>query len=374
MKKIKLLLLLAILVPAYVKADMGGPMMIPYEMIVTNPDGKDCSNYDNTKTYHIDKDAKFTVNFESTDRYYITYNEDNCELTSLDGAVLVKEEIDPVKEYKEDGSGLSVKKLDKAKSVLVYAENGVDVQKGPASAYSKVGKLEKGKKLTYQYYTDSYVYIEDGTLKGWIDTLEIKVLIENSTQYITMTDMKLSCGTIPKNTIVVPAYNSDAWSHKSLIEYQGCKDLVENRFGTKEMTMINSTKEHSKAELTIYEFYGNEGKELAKIPTDTDFIIYAQNGIQGDETVNIYVEYNDTKGWVKTTYSNYSYVEDLDKELEPTTTEEEPTEVDPEPTPAPKAENPYEFAIKWGVIGLTVVLAAIVIIVLINKNKHKNEE
>ena len=112
-KTIKLLLLLAILVPAYAKADMGAPMMIPYDMIVTNPDGKDCSTYDNSKTYHMDKDAKFTVNFESVDRYYVTFNEQNCELTSLDGSVLVKEEIDPVKEYKEDGSGLSVKKLDK---------------------------------------------------------------------------------------------------------------------------------------------------------------------------------------------------------------------------------------------------------------------
>ena len=131
------------------------------------------------------------------------------------------------------------------------------------------------------------------------------------------------------------------------------------------MVIISPNKYHSNTELTIYEFYGDDGEQLGKIPGDTDFIVYAESGIQGDEISNLYVEYNEIKGWIKSTYSNYKYVENLDIEITPEQpTKEEPTKVEPN-----KKENPYEFAIKWGVIGLTVVLTSIVIIVLINRSK-----
>ena len=188
-----------------------------------------------------------------------------------------------------------------------------------------------------------------------------------------MKDMKLSCATVPKNKIIVPKYNTDAWSHQSLVEYQGCQKLAENRSGEKEIAAIWPRKYKTKSELTIYEYYGNTGNELAKIPTDAEIISYAQNGIQGEETTNLYVEYNQIKGWIKTGYNDIEYIEDLnidDLKLEVEETKEDDL-IDTTEKQATTTGKITDYVVTCVIIGLSIAVIALIILLIINKRKYK---
>ena len=369
--KIKLLLfILIVLMPCTIKADMGGVVMKPYEMVVTNQEGKDCPTYDGKEVYHMSKDEVFTVKYEYGDKYMIGYEDKDCELTNLNGATLVKDIVDPKEEYKEgeDYYKINMGKYSSKKNALVYATSGVDVKKGPASIYDNVGHLDKGETFKYEYYTDDYVYIDSGKLKGWVNILESKVLVESEEQYIVKTDTKMICTVLPKNTIIKPKYRSDPWTHNSLVEYNGCTDLVDNRFGNLET--IYKQKNHSKKELVIYEYINDGGKELAKIPNDADFIILARGGERGEEIDKDYVEYNGIKGWIKCKYTDYEFVEDLENDKNTIENNEEESKEDEERKTI-SITKPADYVTTYVIIALSLAVIVLILLLLINRKKYK---
>jgi len=365
-------MLIIALIPYYVKADMGAPTIKPYDMVVTSPDGKDCIIENNT--IHMNKDDVFTVKYEYNNNYTIEYNNKTCTLKSLEGSVLVSDELDPktTVENSDDTTITYIRKLSQKEKAIVYSNDGADVKKGPANIYDTVAHLDKGKIFEYTYYIIgggiTHVYIEDGNIKGWVEILNTKVLIEGTTKYIAKTDVKLSCATIPQNTIITPKYTADAWSRKVLVEYEGCTELVSNVYS--DIVGIYERKMHSKKELVVYEYFNNEGKELTRIPNDTDFTEMANATTQGDEESKLYISYEGINGWVKLKYDEYEFVEDIEKEeITQEVQEEEIITIGEE-----KEKNVTDYAVKYVIIGFCIMITAVIIIILINRKKNKSEE
>ena len=87
MKKfLKLFVLLLLVIPFSVYADMGAPEIKPYEVIVTNPNGIDY--YDNINDLnvkgHLNYNDKVTIEYESSTSVQISMGESYYYLKSVD--------------------------------------------------------------------------------------------------------------------------------------------------------------------------------------------------------------------------------------------------------------------------------------------------
>ena len=172
MKRIKkLFVLLLLVIPFGVNADMGAPEIKPYDMVVTNPDGVDYYDSINLSTVsgHLDKDTVITIDYENDNSYSFSYNDTHGYLKDVDNLVLVKDTFDPEKETLPESY-----KLAKKEKAIVYADEGIDIQTGPAKIYKKVGHLKKGTVVEYKYIaTSTYIYVETNNGKGWIRILDL---------------------------------------------------------------------------------------------------------------------------------------------------------------------------------------------------------
>ena len=320
-KNFKLFLLFILFIPCVIKADMGSPSVRPYKMVVINPNGLDCYDYNNVLVSHLNKDDTFTVVYQFGEKYSISLaNDKTCNLNSLDGAVLVTDILNPknaINEYIEN-SGVSIQKVTSNNEALVYADEGVDVRKGPAEIYEVVDHLDKGVKFKYSYYINgggiTHVYIDDGDTVGWVELFgsswNSKVLIQSSDKYIVKKDINLDCGTISRNTILSPRFKTDAWSRGVLVEHNECSKLLHRAEDIVFLNQINYGKYVSEVDAIVYEYYDNGGKELTRIPANTEFVILADASIQGGLTQDFYLSYNGKKGWIKVDYLKISRIFD----------------------------------------------------------------
>ena len=380
MKKFKMLLISLLLLPCMVKADMGAPEMKPYEMVVTNPEGIDYYDTDESTTPagHIDKDSKFTVEYEYNDTYSITIGEKRGVLKSIKGASLINEEIDPTTEKDSN-----IIKQDSSKSALVYSKDGVDIKKGPSDAYDTVAHIKKGEKIKYSYVYGSdavsYIYVNYNGKKGWVEILNSKVLLEDNTEYIARTDVKLDCTTIPKNTIINSNYKTDMWSGSILVKYEKCEDMVKvfKTDGLLEMRKFNAT---SKKELDVFEYSENEGNKITTIPSDSDFIVAASFSDMETQKTHSYVLYNGEEGWIEADYDDFDI--DYQSEVREEEPKEEPKKEEKEETPKNKKEevettgnkkDSNDFALTCVIVGASVALATLIIIIIINKKKKSKK-
>lgn len=381
MKKLKYLLFILLMVPCFVKADMAGPLMKPYKMVVINPAGIDYykQEYDYTKdsyTYtvagHLNKDQIFKVEIEYDNYYQIIINDERYALKNLNGTKLVTDEVDPTKESDE-----FIKKTNNR--ALVYAENGVDIRKGPSNAYDKIGHIKKGEKIEYTYFVGddeasiACIYVDYNGKKGWVDILEGKVLIEQKRDFITMEDYKLSDTIIPKNTIVRSYYSTDIWSHKSLVEYNNYKELVHRNEKSKLLEMGPSTV-IAKKEFKVYTEANNKGTEVTTIPNNAQFTSLAEYMQRGVKEEQRYVEYQNKKGWIK--ISDWEERELIFDDSDTDVNENgEETIGDIAPSPNKKDEKktkkqtPEDYTLTYVIIGSSVALAALMVIILVNKKK-----
>ena len=394
MKKIiKYLLLTILFIPCIIKADMGAPMIRPYEMVVTNPNGIDYYGYDNNMNEvikgHLNKDDTFTVEYEYDTVYNIIINKNEyASLHSLDGTIPLKDEIKPeieVNNSNENTAGI-IKAITSNNEALVYADEGVDIKKGPAKGYTTIGHIEKGKTIKYNYYYDDgtgiiSIYVDYNGIKGWVEILNTKVLIENDKQLIAKNDYNLGCTTIPKNTIISPKYTADAWSRKVLVEYNNCTKLYDKLNDSNLITLSNDDSEQGTAntEIDIYEFYNNGGTKIATIPNNATFIVLGIANERGEEEADLYVQYENNRGWIHTSHNNYVWNFNNDDPSEitiPNTTPETTANNATIGPTKPETTNktPIDYITTYIILCSVIVIMAIIIIILINKNKNNKKE
>ena len=390
----RIILFLAIIISVLwieaVYADMSAPELRAFEIVVINPDGVDYYDYQGNTKGHLNKDDIVVVEYEYNNQYTIASQETNKYggheiigyISSLDGFNIVQEEVDPTK-IKDDSL---ITKYDTPQKARVYASEGVDIYKGPASVYEKVGHIKKDVVLTYSYaaggYNITHIYVEYNGVKGWVEILNSKVLIQNDTQYIFSKDIDSECGTIPKNSITTPNYKSDAWSHNTLFEYNDC-EFVYHTFRDDYVYAIYPHNRVLAKDITLYEYADTSSSVVTTIPSGTEVTVIAIREIPNPDYI-MYIKYNDKTGWVigdddifdydkktqdveeETKIDDTIKIEDI--ELPKKTKVEEPMSV-----VMPRSNFSLIVFILLCVFGVSILVAtAIVIIVLVNKSKKNN--
>ena len=390
MKNLKRLLILLILcVPCFVKADMGAPMLREFEIVVVNPDGVDYIpfQYSDVVDPHLAKDQIVIVDSDYDGKYNISVKEDDGTttsigyITSLDGFSIVQEEVDPTKTENDR----SIIKYDTKQKAIVYNENGVYIYQGPSKIYKTVGSIKKGVNLEYQYAIDgeggiTYIYVDYKGKKGWIDILKKNVLIKNDTQFIFRVDVETECGTIPKNSISTPEYQTDKWSGSTLFEYKGCKTLIKT-FKSEDVLSLYAAKGKSKVEIPVYDD-SDKSNLIVTIPANTEFTYYAGSDSQMGSIDVHYVGYDGKRGWAFVTYDAFEV--DYGTNPKPTNFKdtlnpEKKKEVKKETTKEDKNSNKIfnldknEFVIVCVSGGVILSLTAIIIIILVNSKKKSKK-
>ncbi len=367
-------------------ADMSAPEMREFEVVVTNPDGIDYYDYNGTVVGHLNKGETVIVAYQYNDKYRLASKEKNKfgnyetfgNVTSLDGFSIVQEEVDPTKTTE------GITKLEKTAKARVYADEGVDVYKGPSDVYEKVGHIKKDVILSYDYEVQSTaggivnIYVEYNGIKGWVEILKGKVLIQNDAQYIFSDDISTECGVIPKNSIATPKYVTDSWTHKSLFEYNGCEFMYET-FRDDKVFYIYQYNQKTLVDLPLYEYADTTSTQLGTAPAGSLITVLASKDTMGDPEYVMYVKYNDITGWAVGSgdvfdYNNYTPNDDDPVKIDDTIkVEEEDISSEVSIPNAKMGLNTLILLCSFGV-GLLVV-TALVTIILVNKNKAaKNEE
>lgn len=388
----RILLFLAIIISVLwieaVYADMSAPDLRGFEIVVINPDGVDYYDYKGETKGHLDKDKVVIVEYEYNGQYTIASQETNKYgghdsigyIYSLDGFSIVQKEVDPTKLTDDK----SITKYDTPQIAKIYADEGVDIYKGPADVYEKVGHIKKDVTLTYSYsvggFGITHIYVEYNGEKGWIEILDGKVLIQNDVQYIFANEVSTECGTIPRNSITTPKLKTDQWTHKSLFEYNGC-EFMHNTLKDEEVFDIYPYNRIPKIDVSLYEYADTSSNVLATIPANTEIKTLAASDYFYDENVFIYAEYNGARGWIITDINNISFSDSSEPEEE--TKIEDTIKIEdielPEPTQnggsvvMPRSPFSLIVFVILCVFGVSILVAtAIVIIVLVNRTKKKN--
>ena len=384
-----LAIIFSVLCIEVVHADMSAPKLREFEIVVINPNGVDYyDNFGNASAIgHLNKGDIVVVLYEYSGTYTIGQKEINQygsevnktlgTIKSLNGFSIVQEEVDPTKLSDDE----SITKYDTPRKARIYASEGVDIYKGPSNVYEKVGHIKKDVVLTYNYSIDSYsstthIYVNYNGVKGWVEILGSKVLIQNDTQYIFSTDVTTECGTIPRNSVTTPNYKTDGWYHNALFEYNGC-EFIHNTFRDEEIYDIYVHNEVTAKEVTLYEYADTSSNVVATIPKGTEVTVLASKDSIGDSDYIIYIKYNDTKGWALGTGNIFDYnkkpkinedkpeIKVEDSLEEPKVTTEEPITKTPELT---------TFIILCASGAGLLIITALVIIILINKSKKNKKE
>ena len=375
MKRIlKILLVVMMFIPALVFADVAGPQIQPYEVMVINEKGTDIS--DSVGKEHLDYGTVVKVLYKlSSTKIMIDYNGKQYEAVTSDFRV-IKEEVEPKDIYDVQ----SFQKLEKeeTKKFIVTSQNAPQLKKGPADAYGIAGKLAPGE-YEYKYVSAFYIYVETEDTKGWLDTYEAGVLIPNDKEKLIVTEeLKLSCGKVlPVNTIIDNYYMTALGSYGIIIDYLECPTEL-NTFKNKHVTQIVDDKKNSNnyysalKEITIYTTPNKESEVLGAVKNGGEFYIAANyldydfDEIEGDpedynkdNKARFYIFYENIKGWADLGVLNLDY-----KQIEGDTSKEELEEE--------KETNKIDTKqiVIYSIIGgVCVALASIAIISLLNRKK-----
>ena len=362
-------------------ADMSGPEIREFEIIVTNPNGVDYYDYKGDVIGHLEKDEKvyimyiyngeYTLGKEGINNYSSISSIGNVK--SLDGFSIIVDEVDPTKVTE------GITKLDTPRKAKINAEEGVDIYKGPAEVYDIVGHIPKGATLTYEYtsgkHNFTHIYVEYGGKKGWIEILNSSVLLEGDTQYVFSVDLETECGVIPKNTIMTPTYKTDPWKHKSIFEYNGC-EFTYDAFKDDKVFDIYAYTEKTLVDLPIYEYADTTSTQLGTVPAGTQLTILASKEYMGDEEYVVYAKYNDITGWIISSGDIFDYTTygDSNEKVEDTVKPAEKPANDIEPQTEKKPHiSANELIIFCSMGGVLLIITAIAIVILVNKTKSNKE-
>lgn len=176
-----LLVALLLIIPNIVKASYIAPIQATFDVVVINNSGINYYDYDennNKIDKHFNKGDIFTViskNCDDCNTYIIEYNGERNFIETLNGTKLINDRIIP---HEGDDNIIAISTNNEA---LIYAENGVDIRRGPNEVYEKVDHLKKGTRIKYTYYYSdggiTHIYVDNNGIRGWIDITKSKVLI-----------------------------------------------------------------------------------------------------------------------------------------------------------------------------------------------------
>ena len=378
-----LAIILSVLWIEVAHADMSAPEIRQFEIVVINPDGVNYYNYKGDVAGHLNKDDVAVIMYEYNNEYTIGTKETNKYgshevlgyIYNLNGFSIVQDEVDP------STTTEGITKLDKTAKARIYAEEGVDIYKGPSNVYEKVGHIKKDVILTYDYVIESTaggitnIYVEYNGMKGWVEILKGTVLIPNETQYIYSEDITTECGVIPKNTVMTPKYRTDSWTHKSLFEYNGC-EFIYNTFRDEKVYDVYPYTQKLLVDLPLYEYADSTSTLLGTVPAGTELTLLASKDTMGAPEYVIYAKYNDIKGWAVGSGEIFDYTtftesdEKIEDSFEPT--EEPETPVEPQ-VDIKKGLSLQELIIFCSMGGVLLIITAIAIVILVNKTKSNKE-
>ena len=385
-KVVKFLLVFALIIPFVVKADMGAPMLRPYEAIVIKEGGIKSYDYATMKEKGtFKKDQILNVTYEIV--------QDGVKYLAVEDAdgnsYYVKAEDVVAKEEEVKVSDSWVSKEDSAIAVKVYA-NEVTVRKGPSIAYKEIGKIKKGDTGSYKYYVhdSTYIYYESDSISGWVnyeENDEDAVLLKKWNDFIVTKPIKLSCGTVPTGTILKDIWVANVdFMRRALVEYNGCSQMV-NALKSEELSYLGEPEVYTfSVDTKVYNDTQNQTKALIDIPKGERVIILARTPDYVDENHSFYVIYKGVKGWTsKIAYNNLSEVEGGLNESEKESLKEQEIEIEKpeekkeEEKKEDKKEDKKEsngfdtmtIILICVIAGLTIALTATITIILVNKKK-----
>lgn len=383
MKSKYLLLLLLCLPILIVNADMGAPMIPSYKAIVNNPNGITIEG--KKIAYGTEVKVDYEMYLKNSYQCYVEdYGETPCSnLVPIDKEFNLNDALKTKR----------VVKIDKTE-IVVLNEKGVDLYKGPSVIYEKIGTVAANTKFNTEYVSGDgmasdttpirnaiWLYIDNGSTKGWIYALDKNVGYKPSTKEVfvptdvtIVDDNQKELFRIPANTLVKVLYDTDAWSFHFLIEYKGQKGFI----STYDVAYKSSGTVKINNNMNLLKTANNENigviEKLEKGNTYT--FIYAM-GEWGESWYYITTP-NGNKGWI---YSDGEKEDYWTVTFNTTTTEEETIEEEEE-TVLPKEEEPTttnakkEYGMeneitKYILIGAVVVLSAIVVLLLINRKNNE---
>ena len=142
----------------------------------------------------------------------------------------------------------------------------------------------------------------------------------------------------------------------------------------------------TKSNLKIYEYFDDKGKELGTIPSGSKFIYIAAPFQIPDENEksDMYVEYNNIRGWIKVLGKDYDFSDEeiknnnildgiADKE-QPSEEKKEDIKEEPEViSNNKKTDKADDYVLICVIVGASVAVSSLItIIIMNNKNKKKN--
>ena len=153
-----LLMLVPLSLPVF--ADAGGPVIVPYEVVV-NPGGTVTQEGDIipegtvlTILFEYEKDGVMWGFTEYGDNHQQGY----INLADVSNGDTIPEEAG------------RINSLSDLKHFIVVAEDGVNVYAGPGYAYNVLFTVPRGERLSGRYYMGSWEYLRYGGSGGWVLT------------------------------------------------------------------------------------------------------------------------------------------------------------------------------------------------------------
>ena len=409
-------------------ADMDAPSVKPYTATISVVDGAVYYEYvydETSNESRLEKAGKL----EYGDTIKIHYEQEIKD--KLYGHYFSGEEyesqayyikISDVKALEEEQIELSKKSSKLGTKSVVLQDGGVELYKGPAYGYEKVGTvLKKGTEI--ELYIDEenagnpWYFAKTSDASGWVCILNGAVGIkgadseyfEKDKEIMSGKEMKVYkdttyakvVGTIPANTKIENYLDIDDWSWGIYVEYKGISGYVQHEDYATNMPWLEESMEYTvNYPAKIYKEADLRSEVLVEeIPLETK--LEATYGM----TTWIYVTYNGVSGWLfdidELISEGETYQDILDRELEyyeleennignesleneNISTEEVNNEIITYGENSKEVSNNKEETTLYSISGMQIVLICLgfavvlaltvfVTIILVNKNNKKAE-
>ena len=378
MKKIKLLIIMFLCFSLMnVKADMGPPMIIKHQVMVTNKNGAQC--YENGKKTKdiIPYGATFDIDIDVDSDGYISvaYKNIYCDVKSSDISS---------KTQSFDMNNSDVSKIEITKAVIL-AKGGLNMRKGPSVTYSKIITVPQYSVVTLTHNAgDNWYYADYNGTKGWITGMngyfgtegkEVLVYYKDVTIY-SSPDQKTAVGKIPANKEVTDYLNVSLGAYNGrghYVIYNGVKGYVEHMLyktdGTGKIKLIK--------DYDVKTDYGEAVKKLTK----NQEIEYTMTNGDGklyfpEKKIEAYID-KDSFEYVNKALAlvkKSGYIgEGLfgeKKEEKPQEATDDPVKVEDPIIEDDKETNKTDIIIICLLAGIFLALTALVIIKLVNSKKE----
>ena len=363
-KVIYLILAVLFLFPIAAKADMGAPIIKSYTVVSKTGGEEDIYRYaDGGKLGVVGKlPAGTEVEIQFEQKYNGEYYGNFWESEKLNGLI----KLSNFKVVK----GQEVEKSEATNVAKVLRPEGLTVFSGPGYINEEVGMLKylDDIKSGEYNYENSWLYIEKGDLKGYVEG-GVGILTKGSR--IDLTTSK----------VYTEYYTLDRMYRGSIYVYENNEYKLIQKTGAP----YSENSAITKTECKIYKdgivdwdenntYYG---ESIGTIPAGTIVKPLYSSFTQYSA---YYIEYNGTKGWIKAGMSDDECLDFNANVSEPT---EEPNEIetigeayvtDVSVDITEENRNEFKFTTKEIVIGsiilgVVIVLTAIITMILVNKKK-----